>query len=131
MPVNAQEAATRIIDRSVLAKPGQRRSSVDFDSKLNEGKKRTSDWVQLVQTNRYQIPATELGKIHVEMNLLEDMQPMNLEVLIGQGPVPAGMKAYMERRNRSWLHRYQHFIYLLAVILVLWFLAVRFLRKRD
>lgn len=97
---------------------------------LNEEKKRTRDWVQLIQTNKYQIPADEPGRINIEMNILDNMQPMNLEVLIGQGPIPAGVKAYMEKRNRSWFHRYQHVIYLFAAILGLGFLAVRYLLKR-
>ncbi len=65
------------------------------------------------------------------LNPLEGMQPMNLEVLVGQGPVPAGFKAYMDGRNRSWFHRYQHFIYLVGVALALWFLAARYLWKRE
>ena len=65
------------------------------------------------------------------MNTLEGMQPINLEVLVGQGPVPAEMMAYTERRNRSWFHRYQHFIYLVGVAFALWFLAARYLWKRE
>ena len=96
---------------------------------LNEEKKRTKDWVQLIQTNQYVIPADEPGKIHIEMNILDNMEPMNLEVLIGQGPVPAAVRAYMEKRNRSWFHRYQQVIYMLGAILAAGFFALRYLRK--
>ncbi len=122
---------SRVLTRSEMREVMTAEQFAQYTAAINEEKKRTSDWVQLVQTNRYQIPATEPGKIHVEMNTLEGMQPMNLEVLVGQGLVPAGFKTYMERRNRSWFHRYQHFIYLVGVALALWFLAARYLWKRE
>jgi hypothetical protein len=101
-----------------------------YMSDIDAERKRTKDWVQLIQIQHYNIPANEPGRINIELRTLENMQPLTLEVLIGQGPLPPGTKAYAERRNRSWFHRNQNFFYMIGAALLLAFLAFRFLMKR-
>jgi hypothetical protein len=97
---------------------------------IDAERKRTQDWVQLLQVQRYIIPETEPGQIHVSLRTLENMQPLSLEVLIGQGPIPEATKAFAQRRNRSWFHRNQNFLYMLAATLAIAAFAIRRLRSR-
>ena len=73
---------------------------------------------QLINVNRYAVPGEETF-FSVSALTMENIRPISLELVIGQGPIPPDVQQYIDRTNRSWLYRYRYTLLAFFSVLVL------------
>lgn len=75
------------------------------DEAANLALSRPSSLRQLVQIRHYDIPADEPTAMLLEVLRLENMQPLALEIAVGQGPIPPELVAFEQAMNGNWFNR--------------------------
>ena len=66
---------------------------------------RPSSLRQLVRIRHYDIPDDTPTAMLLEVLRLENMQPLALELVVGQGPIPPELVAFEQAMNGNWLSR--------------------------
>lgn len=89
-----------------------------FDELL-KARESTKGVLQLVQLQRFYIPADTETVIRIDLTRLENMKPHSLEVVVGQGAVPEELVTFMDKKNGSWLYRNRHILGMIGFSLLL------------
>ena len=100
-----------------------------YQANIKAAEKAIEKTRQLVQVNHYNVLASKVTQVGVSMNTLANMKPGPLQVIVGQGKLPADLIKYMEKSNGSWFSRYRNFVLMVITALVVGFFALRALRK--
>lgn len=89
-----------------------------FDELL-KARESTKGVLQLVQLQRFNIPADTETVIRIDLTRLENMKPHSLEVVIGQGAVPEELVTFMDKKNGSWFYRNRNMLGIIGFSLLL------------
>lgn len=85
--------------------------------------------LQLIQIKTFSIPAKDETDIGVSINTMENMEPVSVEIAIGQGAIPAKVQEFIDKTNGSWFYRYRNFLFMIAGSVVLLFFIRRLLAR--
>lgn len=96
-----------------------------FEASLADSEK----LLQLIQINTFSIPAKDETDIGVSINAMENMEPVSVEIAIGQGAIPAKVQEFIDKTNGSWFYRYRNFLFMIAGSFVLLFFIRRLLAR--
>lgn len=79
----------------------------------------------LVELRRYRVPRNEAPEVLASVVRLENMKPISLEIVVGQGALPKEMQEFMKQANGSWIFRHRMKLLVIASValiggIVLW-----------
>ena len=84
---------------------------------------------QLVQIRQYAVPTDTDTRMILEVLRLENMQPLALEIVVGQGPIPNELLAFEQAMNGNWLVRNKTPAAIIGLLAVGGWLLLRRLRR--
>jgi hypothetical protein len=85
--------------------------------------------LQLIRTNTFVVPKSKGARLLFTLSKIENMNFGTLQVIVGQGEIPAELAGFIEGRNGSWYYRYRYMLAFIAGIIVLGFMVRRFFSK--
>lgn len=84
---------------------------------------------QLVQIRQYAVPPDTDTSMILEVLRLENLRPLALEIVVGQGPIPAELVAFEQAMNGNWFVRNKTPALIIGSVLVAGLLLLRRLRR--
>lgn len=120
---------TKILSQSDIKSLMTPEEYVKYRAAAKAELQKVENWRQLIVKKSFVLTAKDYGLIDIWTQNIENMRPISLQVIVGQGSIPDDLNQYIEARNGSWFYRYRQFFYIVGAILLMGFLARRYLAK--